>query len=380
MRRAREPAIMATALLVAACTPPATTTQNTANSTSDTMVRLGDNMRASGDLNGALGLYVSAAAHDAANPAPLVREGSVYTQLGQPLRAQQAYRAALMIDPALADAKIGLAAALIALRQPDAALHLLQPIAEGSRDPRVLRNYGVALDLTGHQQGAQAAYRRSLAIAALDPDLHGDLALSLALAGDYDGALDEMRQAVAAPQGRGWMPANQGLLLALAGHTDEAQALGEHSLGAGRTAELIERAHRIAAADTPMARAEALGLDNGPASGPIVAATSAETPAAPTSLRGKTRNAAASSVGNGMSGDWVGCERYGVIRITSSVSSRWKRVERNNAPSTGRSPRPGRRSTSSCSRRWNRPAIAMVCPLAISTLASARRVMKDGTW
>jgi Flp pilus assembly protein TadD len=269
------------AALLGGCTAPITT-PHLANGTSNAMVRLGDDMRASGDINGALGFYLSAAAHDTTNPLPLIREGAAYTALGQPLRAQQAYHAALVIDPGSTDAKIGLAATLISLRQPDAALDLLLPIAQDSHDPRALRDYGVALDLTGHQQEAQAAYHRGLTVAPIDPDLHGDLGLSLALSGDYNGALDEMRQAITAPQGRGWMPANQILLLALAGHADEAQTLGARTVGEAHTAELLERAQRIAAADTPMRRAEALGLVNGSAAGAIVtAATSAEIPAAP---------------------------------------------------------------------------------------------------
>ena len=63
---------------------------------------------------------------------------------------------------------------------------------------------------------------------------------------------------------------------------------------------------------------------------------------------------------------------YGVITITSSVSFRWNRLERNKVPSTGTSPRPGTLSTPVRLVFWSKPAIAKDCPLPSSTVVSAR--------
>ena len=64
--------------------------------------------------------------------------------------------------------------------------------------------------------------------------------------------------------------------------------------------------------------------------------------------------------------------------ITSSDSLRWKRVERNSGPSTGRSPRPGTLSRLLRVVLEIRPPIAKLWPLPSSTVVSARRVDSAG--
>ena len=67
--------------------------------------------------------------------------------------------------------------------------------------------------------------------------------------------------------------------------------------------------------------------------------------------------------------------------ITSSVSLRWKRSERNSAPSTGTSPSPGqRRCRSVRALSCSRPAMAKLWPLPSSTVVSARRTVSAGIW
>lgn len=99
---------------------------------------------------------------------------------------------------------------------------MLEPLAQSSPGARTLCNLCVALDMVGRQADAQATYRRGLAAAPADADLHGNLAFSLAISGDTEAALRSMQTAAALPSGQAWQPANLVLLLAMAGRGDAA--------------------------------------------------------------------------------------------------------------------------------------------------------------
>jgi hypothetical protein len=64
--------------------------------------------------------------------------------------------------------------------------------------------------------------------------------------------------------------------------------------------------------------------------------------------------------------------------ITSSVSLRWKFVERNRVPRTGISPRPGNLLMSVLVPFWISPAIAKLSPLPSSIEVCARRTVSAG--
>jgi Flp pilus assembly protein TadD len=233
--------------------------RTTAGANTNKLIAIGDHMRANGDAAGAMAFYRHASLNVPRDPLPLIREGETYIAMNQPLRAAAVFREALVLDGGSTEAKAGLAVAELAVGQPQEAATLLAPLANGD-DTRIIRNYGVSLDLLGRQTEAQAAYRRGLQIAPTDGDLHADLALSLAVGGDMVGAINEMESALASPKTHPWQRANQVLLLALAGHADVARALGERTLGANQTSDLLDRAERARAADTPTARAAVLGL------------------------------------------------------------------------------------------------------------------------
>ena len=56
----------------------------------------------------------------------------------------------------------------------------------------------------------------------------------------------------------------------------------------------------------------------------------------------------------------TGFTRYGVMTMTSSVSSRWNALERNSAPTTGRSPMPGALEIELLCEFCSNPAIIML--------------------
>lgn len=256
--RLRLPAALLAASL-AACAPRLASTSPPDLGSAASLVRMGDNVRGGGDLAGAAEFYHGAALKDPADPAPLVRLGDLRRAEGDDAQAEAAYRLALAAAPRDAGADGGLAATLLSQGRGADALALLEPLAQDSPDARTLQNLGVALDLAGRQQEAQAAYRRGLALAPTDADLHGNLGLSLAVSGDTEAALRSMQMAVALPAGRIWQQANLVLLLAMAGREDEAQARAA-GMSPRALAALLDQGRRARNTATPTTRAMTLGV------------------------------------------------------------------------------------------------------------------------
>ena len=258
VRFSRLSALLLAASL-AACTGRGGSTSPADLGSAASLMRMGDNMRANGDPASAAEFYRGAASKEPADPAPLVRLGDLRRAEGDDAQAEAAYRLALATAPRNAGANGGLVATLLGQGRGADALALLEPLARNSPDARTLRNLGVALDMAGKQEEAQAAYRRGLAAAPADADLHGNLAFSLAISGDTEAALRSMQTAALLPAGRAWQTANLVLLLAMTGREDEAQARSA-GMPRGALAALLEQGRRARNAGTPAARAVALGV------------------------------------------------------------------------------------------------------------------------
>lgn len=224
------------------------------------LTRLGDDLSRGGDPSGAVKLYRAAYLADPRNPHMLQRMGEAFLGMNAPMRAEQAFRGALMLAPDNVAAKRGLALSLLAQGRAAEALPMLQQLAANSTDTRLMRAEGTALDMLGRQTEAQAIYRKALRYAPIDADLHGNLALSLALSGDATDALREMQAAIASPNPDPRQDANAVLVVALTGNVAAAEARGETTIGAAATQELLARADRARAATTAAARAVAVGL------------------------------------------------------------------------------------------------------------------------
>lgn len=254
------PLLLLLALSACARPPPPTLAEIRRNGPLPSLLQLGDGLQRTGDSEGALALYRAAASQNGRDPVALERVGQALMAQGDPARAEQAFRAALTIDGQLVDAQSGRAAAVLTQGRVDEALPMLAALANDRPSPQSLRAYGAALDMTGRQDDAQAAYRRGLALAPADANLHGNLALSLAAAGMMEGALDEMRLAEAAPLPDQRQDVNGVLLRAVAGRVREARRRGDRLLGAARTQVVLRQAAEVRAINGPAARAMAFGL------------------------------------------------------------------------------------------------------------------------
>jgi len=246
------------ACALSACAVPAAKPAVEAQPTLPSLTRLGDDMRHGGDSAGALDLYRAADARDPRDAEALARTGDAFLEVGEPGRAETAFRAALAVRD-VPGAGRGLAVALLQQGRAVEALPLLQPLATDGAPAGVWRATGTALDLLGRQSEAQVAYRKGLIAAPADSGLHGNLALSLAISGQLTEALSEANAAVTAPNADPRQTANQVLLLAYAGQTEAARTRGRAMLGLPATNVLLTRAAQ-ARATAPAARAQVFGL------------------------------------------------------------------------------------------------------------------------
>ncbi len=160
----------------------------------DSLMRVADAMRASGDNVAAIGMYKRASTIMPLNPEPLVKLGGALADLKAFNEAATAYRSALGLAADNTEAMRGLGNVLLSLDQPHVARkHLEAALAIDPRDARTYNSLGVVLDLIGDHRSAQARYREGLAVAADNLMLRNNLGLSLALSGDYREAIALLR-------------------------------------------------------------------------------------------------------------------------------------------------------------------------------------------
>ncbi|WP_376091712.1 tetratricopeptide repeat protein [Roseomonas sp. CCTCC AB2023176] len=262
----RRTALAAALPVLATCALAACGGTSSDRQTSRAMVRLGDRMLESGELDSAAGFYRGAGERDPTDPEPRLRLATILARQGDQDGATRGYLEVVAADPSNAEARVAAAAGLLRRGTPAAAQlaeETLAPVAgPGSRSARALRLRGVALDLLGRQGDAAEAYRRGIALAPADPDLRANLALSLAVAGQADAAVEEARRAVAVPGSGDAHRGNLVLVLAMAGRAAEA-GVEARTLPAGEAENVLAQGRRAAAAPDAASRAVILGVSRG---------------------------------------------------------------------------------------------------------------------
>jgi len=218
-------------LLLAACQAPGAGDVHAPGQGAATLMRVADETRAGGDLATAVGLYRRVHEMSPADPKPLARLGSTLIQLKSYTEAAQAYRGALELAPNDPELRRGMAIVLLSLGQPEpAVVQLEKALAQDHDDARLYSALGVARDLMGRHDLAQAAYLDGLRLAPKNAGLRNNYALSLALSGDYGAAastLAEIAEDIGAPPR---YRLNLALVYGLAGDDKKAAAIAHATL------------------------------------------------------------------------------------------------------------------------------------------------------
>jgi Flp pilus assembly protein TadD len=200
-------------------------------SQSEATVRLARASRAAGDLASAITLYRQAATTKSVDPALMVEFGDTLLEAGAFDDAIDVYSQVEANAAVRTSALVGLAKAEIALAQPAKALEHLD-LANGAepKDPRVIVNRGVALDLLDRHADAQACYRAVLATTPRHLSARNNLALSLALSGQFAEALEIMTPIARSSSATPRIRQNLAVIYGLMGKRDEAAALSQRDL------------------------------------------------------------------------------------------------------------------------------------------------------
>jgi Flp pilus assembly protein TadD len=206
--------------------PPAMGKDMTAKVATD----IADHERADGDPAGAIGFYRQALATNPNQPKVEVSLGMTLLQAGSPNDAAETFRKVISRFPQDAGALTGLGMALVQLNQPAAALDPLRKGLAITPDARGYRALGVAENLLGQNQLAEADYTRGLALAPGDPGLSNNLGLSMALSGNFNGAIAVLRTASTGPNATARTRQNLALALGLAGRTADAEQVARMDL------------------------------------------------------------------------------------------------------------------------------------------------------
>jgi protein O-mannosyl-transferase len=161
------------------------------------MYNLGLQLKAEGDLHGALHWYAEALKLTPGNPEVFNNSGVALMALGNAPEAVRSYREALRLAPTYALAHHNLAGALAALgdrpsaiREYEEALRIKPDYAEAHRD------LAKVLALDGRVEDAARELREALRITPDDSDAHHDLGVTLDRAGRFDDAIAEYREAL----------------------------------------------------------------------------------------------------------------------------------------------------------------------------------------
>ena len=138
----------------------------------------------SGDLALAAQIYARAAAANPGDAAAQLRYADVLARGGDIAAARELLKSRLATVSDPQQLRNGLGSIYVVTGQPALAITEYDAVLAASPDDmRALVNKGVALDLLGRHDDAQALYRKALALAPGDAAILNDLALSMLLAG-----------------------------------------------------------------------------------------------------------------------------------------------------------------------------------------------------
>lgn len=191
----------------------------------------GDQLERDGDLNGALVDYVKALGANPNDADLHYRVARIHTALGNDRIAQQAYLAALKLQPEHVDALEGLGLLLLRNGQPSQARPLLvKAIAKDPSRWRALNGLGIVLDLKGEHGTAQTLFGKALALRPDDPELLNNLGFSLYQSGNLNAASAYLERAIAVRPDYANAWSNLGLLLTRRGDYANGVKAFEHAM------------------------------------------------------------------------------------------------------------------------------------------------------
>ncbi len=213
-------------------------------------LRVADAAMASGSPEVALQVAANILKTDPGNTDALLRQGRAQLIVGNANAAEASFRRALVVNPRLTEARLGLGKAVMRTSAADAERIFEEVVAKEPRNAQALNNLGVARDLQGKHAEAQKAYQQALDAAPGLASAQQNMALSLAVSGRPQEGVAMLNRLAQSGEGGRKVRDNLGLALAIAGNTAAAgQVLGE-SMSEADAARAIAAYRTLAAPAT----------------------------------------------------------------------------------------------------------------------------------
>lgn len=171
--------------------------------------------------------------------AALIEEGAALAALGRDDEATISYRRALALAPGSREARIGLGRLALRSDPAEAATLFGEVLQKRPDDVTALIDRGIAEDLQGEHEPAEASYRAALAVQPDNTAAEVNLALSLALAGHAKVAVGMLQPLATGEAGGRRVADDLAVALAMSGETRAASEILAPELSESQITEAI---------------------------------------------------------------------------------------------------------------------------------------------
>lgn len=229
----------------------------TAGDAYTTAVRDADAARRAGDLGTAVPLYGRALQANPHGAEAKLGLGESYLALGANDEAAAQFREVLAKRSGDIVARRGLATALISMGQPALAEQQLEAALQSDpKDYRVMNAMGVALDMQGRHEEAQAKYREGIALAPDYLPLRTNMGLSLAITDQATEAIAQLVPVASGPKADARDRQNLAFAYAMAGDPTNALLVSRHDLNEPAAQQQLSYFLQLKALPVPQRSAE----------------------------------------------------------------------------------------------------------------------------
>lgn len=253
-------ALLALLVLSSCTTTSAENEKDEPSSGQKKLLSIAESIEAKGESATALALYERAAENAPGDVSLRVRVGNARLKAGDVEGAEEAFRAALQVNPQDAEALLGLGTAQLRKGETELAARTLIPAAQALNSVVAYNRLGTALVFSGNGAAAEEAFSKALSLQPANLDTTTNLALAQALSNDLPQAVTHMGNVIGSPLAQRRHFVNYLIVLAMAGETEKARAFDVPDMSARQKNQILAKAAKLRSISDPARRAQEVGL------------------------------------------------------------------------------------------------------------------------
>lgn len=253
-------ALLALLVLSSCTTTSAENEKDEPSSGQKKLLSIAESIEAKGESATALALYERAAENAPGDVSLRVRVGNARLKAGDVEGAEEAFRAALQVNPQDAEALLGLGTAQLRKGETELAARTLIPAAQALNSVVAYNRLGTALVFSGNGAAAEEAFSKALSLQPANLDTTTNLALAQALSNDLPQAVMHMGNVIGSPLAQRRHFVNYLIVLAMAGETEKARAFDVPDMSARQKNQILAKAAKLRSISDPARRAQEVGL------------------------------------------------------------------------------------------------------------------------